>query len=393
MLDFSHFLAGPYASLVLADLGADIIKVEDPDHPDEARRVGPCFDGDDSVYFRSLNWGKRSVGIRLGVPEGHRIVLELVGTTDVVLDNYRPGVMAKLGLGHDELSSVNERVVTVSLSGFGETGPYASLPGYDYTIQALAGVMSLTGDPGTPPGKAGISYVDHAGGLAAALGVVAALLERARTGRGRHIDAALFDVQISMLSYLAAWQLHSGFVPGRTPNASHPSIVPAQTFQAADGHVSVFVGNDQMWNRLVAALEDESLRDPAWSTGAGRYEHRAEVVSCLERIFGGRAVAESVARLRAAGVPCAPINSVAEALADPHVTARGLIATLDGPGSQRYRSVRGPLPGLANPPSDGASQLGQDTAAVLAELGYSPDLVSELAERRVVILPQTIVQT
>jgi crotonobetainyl-CoA:carnitine CoA-transferase CaiB-like acyl-CoA transferase len=379
VLDFCHFLAGPYAALALADLGADVIKVEDPGHPDEARRVGPCFDGDESVYFRSLNWAKRSVGLRLATAEGRAVALDLVADADVVLDNYRPGVMAKLGLDHETLAGVNPRIVTVSLSGFGETGPYAARPGYDYTIQALAGVMSLTGEPDGPPGKAGISYVDHSGGLAAALAVCAALVERGRTGLGRHVDVALFDVQVSMLTYLAAWQMNGGFGPGRTPSASHPSIVPAQNFAATDGHLSIFVGNDPMWARLVAALDDPCVADPAWVTTAGRYEHRAAVIGCLQRILAQRPVAEWVDRLTVHGVPCAPVNGIAEALADPQVAARGLVAPVGD-----YRCVRGPLPTAAPPPAMGAPILGQHTEEVLAGLGYGPDRLRELREGGVI---------
>ena len=173
VLDLCHFLAGPYATIALADLGADVIKVEDPDHPDEARSIGPCF-REQSVYFQSLNWGKRSLGVRRTHPEGHRVLLELVRRADVVIDNYKPGVMARLDLDHATLAAVNPRLVTCSLSGFGATGPDAHRPGYDYTIQARSGVMSLTGEPGGPPGKAGISYVDHGGGVSAALAVCAA---------------------------------------------------------------------------------------------------------------------------------------------------------------------------------------------------------------------------
>jgi crotonobetainyl-CoA:carnitine CoA-transferase CaiB-like acyl-CoA transferase len=358
------------------------------------------------VYFRSLNWAKRSVGIRLAAPEGRAVALDLVAGADVVLDNYRPGVMAKLGLDPDTLAAVNPRIVTVSLSGFGATGPSAARPGYDYTIQALAGVMSLTGEPDGPPGKAGISYVDHSGGLAAALAVCAALVERGRTGLGRHVDVALFDVQVSMLTYLAAWQMNGGFVPGRTASASHPSIVPAQNFAAADGHLSLFVGNDPMWARLVAALDDPRLADPRWLTTAGRYEHRAAVIGCLHGILAQRPVAEWVERLTANGVPCAPVNSIAEALADPQVVARGMVADVpvapgpvaprpvaprpvapgpaaggsapDGPGGAQYRCVRGPLPTAGPPPTAGAPTLGQHTADVLAALGYGPERIGAL---------------
>ena len=391
VLDFCHFLAGPYAALALADLGADVIKVEDPGHPDEARRVGPCFDGDESVYFRSLNWAKRSVGIRLASPDGRAVALDLVAAADVVLDNYRPGVMAKLGLDHDTLALVNPRIVSVSLSGFGATGPSAARPGYDYTIQALAGVMSLTGEPDGPPGKAGISYVDHSGGLAAALAVCAALVERGRTGLGRHVDVALFDVQVSMLTYLAAWQMNGGFVPGRTPSGSHPSIVPAQTFAAADGYVSIFVGNDPMWTRFVTALDDPRAGDPAWLTAAGRYERRTAVIACLQGILAQRPAAEWIDRLTAHGVPCAPVNGIAEALADPQVGARGMVATVavgppagNGAGPGEYRCVRGPLPTAAPAPTAGAPSLGQHTAEVLAALGYGAERLRELQDGGVI---------
>lgn len=376
VLDFCHFLAGPYAALALADLGADVIKIEDPDRPDEARGVGPCFVGNESVYFRSLNWAKRSVGIRLGSPAGRAVALDLVAASDVVVDNYRPGVMARLGLDHDTLAEVNPRIITVSLSGFGATGPASARPGYDYTIQALAGVMSLTGEPDGPPGKAGMSYVDHSGGLAAALAVCAALVERVHTGRGRHVDVALFDVQVSMLTYLAAWQMNAGFGPGRTENGAHPSIVPAQTFAGADGHLSVFVGNDPMWARFVAAVDDPRLGDPAWATTAGRYEHRSAVIACVQEIMVRRPVGEWVDRLTAAGVPCAPVNGVAEALADPQVTARGLVVAVDG-----YRCVRGPLPTAAPPPARGAPALGQHTEDVLRDLGYGPSRLQTLREQ------------
>jgi len=299
--------------------------------------------------------------------------------------------MAKLGLDHNTLAGVNPRIITVSLSGFGETGPYAARPGYDYTIQALAGVMSLTGEPDGAPGKAGISYVDHSGGLAAALAVCAGLVERGRTGRGRHVDVALLDVQVSMLTYLAAWQMNGGFGPGRTPSASHPSIVPAQNFAAADGHLSIFVGNDPMWARCVAALDDPRVADTEWRTAAGRYEHRTAVIACLQAILAEQPVAHWVERLTAHGVPCAPVNGVAEALADPQVAARGLVADVPvapvpvAPGVVRgYRCVRGPLPTAAPPPTAGAPTLGQHTVDVLAALGYSPERLAALVAAGVI---------
>jgi crotonobetainyl-CoA:carnitine CoA-transferase CaiB-like acyl-CoA transferase len=251
--------------------------------------------------------------------------------------------------------------------------------------------MSLTGEPDGPPGKAGISYVDHSGGLAAALAVCAALVERGRTGLGRHVDVALFDVQVSMLTYLAAWQMNGGFVPGRTPSGSHPSIVPAQTFAAADGYLSIFVGNDPMWARFVTALDDPRVADPAWLTTAGRYEHRTAVIACLQGILAQRPAGEWIDRLTANGVPCAPVNGIAEALADPQVGARGMVATVaagppagNGVAPGEYRCVRGPLPTAAPPPVTGAPTLGQHTEEILTGLGYGPDRLRELHDAGVI---------
>ncbi|HEX9547071.1 MAG TPA: CoA transferase [Acidimicrobiales bacterium] len=386
VLDFCHFLAGPYATLILAELGADVIKIEDPERPDEARHIGPKFVNDESLYFLSLNWGKRSLGVRLSTEQGRRVVMDLVRTSDAVVDNYRPGVMAKLGLDHDALAAVNNRIVTCSLTGFGATGPYADRPGYDYTIQALAGVMSLTGEPDSPPGKAGISYVDHSGGMGAALAVCSALIERGRTGRGRHIDLSLLDIQVSMLTYLASWQLNSSFEPSRTPSAAHPSIVPAQNFPTSDGYVAVFVGNDPMWKRFAAAAGDARLNGPEFVTHEQRFNERKRLIPLLEDILRTAPSADWVQRLSSAGVPCAPVNDLGEALEDPHVSARGLVATASHDRYGTYRHVRGPLGQMVGEESgaEGAPLLGEDTRRVLAEIGYTDDLVASLLATGVV---------
>jgi crotonobetainyl-CoA:carnitine CoA-transferase CaiB-like acyl-CoA transferase len=374
VLDLCHFLAGPYATLILADLGADVIKIEDPARPDEARSLGPHYQDGQSLYFAALNWGKRSFSARLAQPAGRQAALDLAQTADIVVDNFRPGVTARLGLDHGALAAVNPRIITCSLSGFGETGPYAARPGYDYTIQALAGVMSMTGEPDAPPGKAGISYVDHSGGLAAALAVTAALVERSRTGVGRHVDLALLDVQISMLTYLASWQLNAGFSPARTHAGAHPSIVPAQVFGTADGHLSVFVGNDPMWERLVGVVGDPRLEDSAYGTTAGRHEHRDAVLAALGEAFRTRRTAEWVELLVERAVPCAPVNNLSQALADPQVQARGLVATAGHPTYGEYQHARGPLSGMASGAEQrGAPVLGEHTEALLAELGYDDE--------------------
>jgi crotonobetainyl-CoA:carnitine CoA-transferase CaiB-like acyl-CoA transferase len=376
VLDLCHFLAGPYATAALADLGADVIKVEDPAHPDEARLVGPCF-REQSLYFESLNWGKRSLAVSLTHPAGRAALLQVVRGCDVVVDNYKPGVMARLGLSHDELVAARTDLVTCSLSGYGATGPQARRPGYDYSIQARSGVMSLTGEPVGPPGKAGISYVDHSGGVAAALAVCAALVERSRTGLGRHIDLSLYDVQISMLSYLASWNLNADYSPPRQPSGAHPSIVPAQTFATADGYISLFIGNDPMWERFRAAVGDARLADPRYRSNSGRLAERATLLGVLRELLLERRTEEWLSLLEACGVPAERINSLSEALADPQVRARSLIVTNDAPGLA-YRHVRGPVPLDTQRASIPAPMLGADTATILEAAGLSADEIDQL---------------
>jgi crotonobetainyl-CoA:carnitine CoA-transferase CaiB-like acyl-CoA transferase len=387
VLDLCHFLAGPYATLALADLGADVVKVEDPDHADEARLVGPAFHDGQSVYFMSLNWGKRSFAVRMGHPDGRALLVDLIRRADVVIDNFRPGVMHKLALDYDQLVEVNPSIVTCSLSGFGSTGPAARRPGYDYTIQARAGVMSLTGEPDQAPGKAGISYVDHAGGMAAALAVSAALVERERTGAGRHIDLGLYDVQISMLSYLAAWSLNADFLPGRQPQGSHPSIVPAQTFQTEDDYVSIFVGNDPMWARLVDAVRDERLAEESFRTNAGRLANRQRLVGMLAETFRRECTAHWVELLVRAGVPCEAVNRIDEALADPQIAARRLVLSSSTETGTEFQHVRGPVPLNAQASALSPPKLGADTRRILREQGVCEVRIDELVASGVIVAP------
>lgn len=385
VLDVSRFLAGPYAAWVLAELGADVIKVEDPDRPDEARSVGPFFVGEQSLYFAALNGGKRSLAVRMREPQGRAVLLELVRGVDVVLDNHKPGVMEKLGLGPDDLARENPALVTCSLSGFGATGAFRERAGYDYTIQALSGVMSMTGEPGSPPGKAGISYVDHSGGLAAALAVCAALVGRSRTGKGRHVDLALFDVQVSMLSYLAAWQLNAGFTGGRTPSASHPSLVPAQNFATSDGYISIFVGNDAMWARLAGALQDPYLLQRKFAMSSGRQESRQTLTEHLQRLIGTASSKHWVDLLERHQIPCAPVNDLETALKEPQVNDRGLIATAEHPSYGEYQYVRGPLAQLGHGETAAAPLLGEHTMSILKEAGVAESRLRDLIENDIIM--------
>ena len=360
VLDLTHFLAGPYCTLILADLGADVVRVEDPDHPDEARAMPPHFQDGESLYYLSLNWGKRSAALRLGTDEGRRRFYGLALKADLVVDNYRPGVMRKLGLDHEALSAVNPRLITCSITGFGEDGPYAGRPGYDYTVTALSGIQDLTADP---PARPGVSYADHSAGLAAALAMVSAVLERQRTGVGRHLDVSLLDVQVSFLTYIAAFALNAGDVTRPVPGGGHPVLVPSQNFATLDGHVALFVGNDTMWKRTCAALQVPGLEDHRFDTIAGRQANKAEVL----RLVAGRLAQESTAawveRLETSGVPCAPVNRVDQALEDAQVGARGMVVEDGG-----FRHVVGPLPKLRSG-SRRAPHLGEHTDEVLLEYG------------------------
>jgi crotonobetainyl-CoA:carnitine CoA-transferase CaiB-like acyl-CoA transferase len=384
VLELTHFLAGPYAGLILADMGADVVKVEDPRHADEARTMSPRDARDESLYFMALNWGKRSVGVDLSSEQGRDVVLDLVREADVVLDNYRPGVLRKLGLDHDSLVEVNPSLITCSLTGYGETGPYSRHAGYDYTIQAVAGVMDLAGEPDGPPTKAGISYVDHSGGLAAALAVCAALLERARTGTGKHFDLALLDVQYSMLTYLAAWNLNAGTVPTRQPASAHPSLVPAQNFRTSDGYVALFVGNDPMWARLVDVLDDDLLADERFRTREGRRRHADVLLTVLQDLLLKGTAAEWSERLTAAGVACAPVNDLTSALHDVQARARGLVAVDDVDG-RPFQHVRGPVLDHATGSTTPPPRLGEDSCDVLVELGYDERRVAALVDAGVVV--------
>lgn len=373
VLDLTHFVAGPYATLVLAELGADVVKVEDPAHPDDGRSMPPHYVGGESVYFLSLNSGKRSVALSLGEEAGRSTFYGLARAADVVVDNYRPGVMRKLGIDHQALAARNPRIITCSITGFGEDGPYAKRPGYDYTVTALTGIQHLTADPPTRPG---IPYADHSGGLAGMLAVVAALYERERTGVGRHLDVGLFDVQLSMLSYVAAFALNSGESPGPIAGGGHPVLVPTQNLPTADGWVSIFIGNDAMWRRLKQALEDPALDDSEFDTVAGRAAAKPRVLAAVSERLRRMPTRHWVDRLESHGVPCAPVNRVDQALEDPHALARGMLVQEHGPYGD-YRRVAGPLPKLRPEMLRPAPRLGEHTDEVLREFGVGGDATGD----------------
>jgi len=394
VLDLSRVLAGPWASQVLADLGAEVLKVERPGSGDDTRGWGPPFLRDaegrptaESAYFLSANRSKRSVTIDLSRPEGQELVRALARRSDVLLENFKVGGLERQGLSWEQLRLVNPRLVYCSITGFGQTGPYRHRAGYDFLLQGMGGLMSVTGEPDGAPMKAGVALVDVLTGMYAATAVLAALAHRDRTGEGQQVDLALLDVSVAMLANQAQSCLTTGVAPGRLGNA-HPSIVPYQAFATRDGHLVVAVGNDGQWTRLCqAAGRPELAADARFTRNEGRVAHRAELLPLLEALFRSRTSAEWLRVLEPAGVPCGPINDLAQAFADPQVQHRGMRQEAEHPLAGRVALASSPirLSGTPLDPPGAPPTLGQHTREVLTGLlGLPEEEVARLRRAGVV---------
>ncbi|MGH3343534.1 MAG: CaiB/BaiF CoA transferase family protein [Carbonactinosporaceae bacterium] len=375
ILDLTHMLAGPYATMLLGDLGADVVKVESPHRPDRARAVPPWWVGDQSAYYLSLNRNKRSLALDLTDPGDRDRFLELVRTADVVFENFRPGVAERLGIGRATLEAYNPEIIVCALSGFGQTGPWRDRPAYDYLVQALAGTMSLTGDPEGPPTKYGISIVDHVAGLFAVIGILTAVVSRRHDGAGRAIDVSLLDTHLSLLSYLAGWHLNCGAAPTRHAASAHPTLVPSQVFETRDGHLVIMALAEHFWRALCEALDLPGLADdPRFTDASQRLAHRGELVPALEERIRQRTTQEWLDVLIEAGVPSAPVWSVPDALRADQVRARDMVLDLRHPHYGSYEAVANPLKisEAGRPPSRAAPLLGEHTAELLDEIPARP---------------------
>ena len=380
VLDLTRVLAGPFSTLILADMGADVIKIEEPGKGDDTRSWPP-FKGGEATYFMSVNRNKKSLTLNLKAAAGQKILHALVAKSDVLVENFRPGTMEKLGFGYAALERVNPRLVYCSISGFGESGPEAARAGYDLVVQAESGVMDLTGFPDGPPVKVGNSIADLVAGMTAAHGITLALLARTRTRRGQKVEIAMLDVMASLLTYQAGMYFNTGQRPRRRGN-EHPSIVPYEVFRAADAYITLGVANNSLWERCCQALERPDLgRDPRFATEATRVEHRAVLVPLLNEILGGRDADEWLKRFEAAGVPAGRIKTVAEVCESEHLKARGMIVTLPHPSAGTVTVMGIPVrlsatPGaVASPPP----RLGEHTDEILRSLvGLSSRQVAEL---------------
>ncbi len=369
---------------MLADLGADVIKVERPGQGDDTRSWGPPFvagaDGDPlaAAYYHAANRGKRSIAVDITTTEGQGIVRRLAERSDVLIENFKRGGLAAYGLDYDSLAEVNPRLVYCSITGFGHTGPYADRAGYDFIIQAMGGIMDLTGEADGEPQKPGVAYADLFTGLYSVIGIQAAVLRAARSGRGCHLDMSLLDTQVAVLANQALNFQVGGTAPRRMGNA-HPNIVPYQVFACGDGHVVIACGNDGQFRRLCAALSCPAMADvPDYATNAGRVAARETLVPALEAVLQRFTRAEILERLEAVGVPAGPINSVADVMTDPQVLARQMAIAQDQPLAEAgsVPGVRSPLvmdeqPCVAPRPPPA---LGEHTAEILAEIGWTtPD--------------------
>lgn len=385
VIDFSRILAGPFCTMTLADLGAEVLKIEQPGSGDEARGVGPFLDGM-SAYFMSINRGKKSMALNIKEPKGRDLARALSARADILVENFRPGTMDRLGLGYETLAKLNPRLIYAACSGFGQTGPYRAHGAYDMVIQGMGGVMSITGEPGGRPLKTGPAIGDLAGGLYTVIGVLAALQARERTGEGQMVDIGMLDCQVALLENAIIRYTTTGEVPGPL-GARHPSIAPFEAFEAKDGYVIFAVGTPH-WERFCRIIgREELLEDPRFATNALRADNHEALQPIIAEVARTKTVREWIELMEKAGVPCGPINTIDQVVSDPQVKARGMITDIHHPGVGTIRLPGSPLrlsgtPSRVDRPAPG---LGEHTADVLkAWLGYDEETIDALKQQGVV---------
>jgi crotonobetainyl-CoA:carnitine CoA-transferase CaiB-like acyl-CoA transferase len=387
VIDLSRVLAGPYCTMELADMGATVIKIEIPGSGDDTRAYGPPFLHGESTYFMSVNRNKKSMTLNLKHARGKEILSQLLQRGDVLVENFRPGTLDGLGFGYEAVHTLNPKLIYCSISGFGQTGPYAERPGYDLIAQAEGGVMSLTGEPESSPVKVGLSFADITAGMNAFSGILLALLARQRTGEGQRVDVSLLDCQVSLLTYQAGIYFATGKSPERLGN-KHPSIIPYETFEASDGHIIIACGNQGFWEKFCKLSGLEHLvADDRFTTMKKRVENRAELTPVVAAAVKTRTRREWYELLDREGIPCGLIKNVAEVCTDPQVLARDMVVQLNHPTAGAIRVNGVPIklsstPGEVNQPPP---LLGQHTEAILSEiLGYPANQIAELRQLKAV---------
>ncbi len=386
IIDFSKALAGPYCTMLLADMGAEVIKVEMPGSGDDSRGWGPPFIEGEAAYFLSVNRNKKSITLNLKDPKAKEIALKIIEKADIVLESNRPGVMTKLGLDYETVKKINPEIIYCSISGFGQTGPYSKRPGFDQVIQGYGGIMGLTGEKGGGPLKVGIAVTDIATGMFAATGILTALYHRERTGQGQHVDASMLDGQVSWLTYQAGRYLASGNVPQRIGSA-HPLIVPYQDFEASDGFINIAAGNDNLWKKFCAVTDlNDIADDPKFATNPKRVENRDEVVAIVSKKIKTKTMQEWLDILNDTGVPCGPIYTVDQIFKDPQVLAREMLVEVDHPKCGKIQVTGSPIK-LSETPAEITTHppmLGEHNNSILQEFGFSEEDITKLKEDKVI---------
>ena len=382
VLDLSRILSGPVCTMLLADMGAHVIKVEPPPLGDDSRQWGPPFISGISTYFLSVNRNKKSIGLNLKTEEARRVLWKLIESSDVLVENFRPGVLGKLGFGFDAVAKINPRLVYCSISGFGQTGPYRDRPGYDVIAQGESGMMDLTGYPDGPPAKLGASLADVVAGLYALNGILLALLARHKTGTGQQVDVSLLDGMVSTLTYQALIYLSTGRSPKRL-GTRHPSIVPYECFHAKDGFVNIAVTNQKQWEHFCRVLGlPEIADDSRFDSMKARLSHYDELRPMIDRIISKMTRSETIALLTDVGIPAGPINTVGEILEDPHIQAREMVVQLTHPEYGPLRMLGIPIK-LSDTPGaveNAPPRFGEHNREVLMKLGYTEEEIRGFAE-------------
>ncbi|MCE2464756.1 MAG: CoA transferase [Dehalococcoidia bacterium] len=385
VLDLTRALAGPYCSMMLGDYGADVVKIEIPGTGDDTRGWGPPYIGDQSAYFLSINRNKRSITLNLRNPKGRDVFMEMARTADVIVENYTPGVTARLGIDYDSVKAIKPGIIYCSISGFGQTGPYREKPAYDQVMQGLGGIMSLTGEPDGSPVKMGIALTDIGAGMMGAYGILAALYHResSQGGEGQHIDVSMLDLQVAWLTYMGGYFFATGNNPQKV-GAAHPTLVPYQAFMCQDSkYINIAVGSERLWQRFCAAMGRKDLQDdPNYAENGDRVRNRSKLVPLLQEEFLKKPTAEWVTQLEAGGVPCGPINELSDVFTDPQVLERNMLLEVAHPTLGTIKQAGIPIKysrtegEIRLPPP----LLGEHTRELLTEMGYTEAQLKDLAD-------------